>query len=368
MKRILILSAGFGEGHNAAARNIAQAITSSNPTDHEAVVWNAFDEAYGALNQKVERAYGVVIRNAPRIWATFFKMLNDTRLIDDRIGFLHLGVKAFVKKVREMNPHAIVTTYPGYPALVNHAVRQGLEKKWPLIVQITDVGTINRVWYRSPADAYLVANDTTKEMLVADGVEADRIHAFGFPVQPAFGKLDVKRPQPSADVRPRVLYIVNAERRSAIETTSLLSTDKRFRLSITYGRDEILGDELRKILNRSGARIDLYGWNPKLPELMATNHLILTKAGGATTQEAIAAGTPLLINKVVPGQEEGNARMIEQEKIGAIAKKPKEILETIRSTFGHDAETWHTWEKNIRKLQKPDAAFRAAKFILKQTK
>ena len=39
-----------------------------------------------------------------------------------------------------------------------------------------------------------------------------------------------------------------------------------------------------------------------------------SKAGGATTQEAIAAKCPMIINQVVPGQEEGNARLIAETK------------------------------------------------------
>jgi len=367
MKRILILSAGFGEGHNAAAKNLADAIHRLNPTAHQAVVWNAFQEAYGSLNKTAEKIYGVVIRNAPQLWASFFRILNDTRLIDDRIGLLHLSVKRLIQKVESMKPDAIVTTYPGYPALVAHAVRAGLAKEWPFIVQVTDVGTINRVWHRSPADAYLVANPATKEILTHQGVDPDRIHALGFPVSAAFSELDVKRPLPSSDVRPRILYIVNAERRSAVDTTRLLTTDKRFRLSVTYGRDEELGEQLRTVLNKSGARVDLYGWNPHLPQLMASNHLILTKAGGATTQEAIAAGTPLLINKIVPGQEEGNAEMVKQENIGTIATKPEEILTTIQNAFSNNAAVWHEWETNIKKIKQPDATIKAAEFILAQT-
>ena len=37
MKRILILTAGFGEGHNAAARNIRDALEQIAPSAHESV-------------------------------------------------------------------------------------------------------------------------------------------------------------------------------------------------------------------------------------------------------------------------------------------------------------------------------------------
>jgi UDP-N-acetylglucosamine:LPS N-acetylglucosamine transferase len=43
--------------------------------------------------------------------------------------------------------------------------------------------------------------------------------------------------------------------------------------------------------------------------MMHENHLLIGKAGGATVQETIAAKCPMIINHVVAGQEEGNARL-----------------------------------------------------------
>ena len=46
-----------------------------------------------------------------------------------------------------------------------------------------------------------------------------------------------------------------------------------------------------------------------MPELMMSNHLVISKAGSAIVQEAIAARCPMIINQVIPGQEEGNAEL-----------------------------------------------------------
>ena len=42
---------------------------------------------------------------------------------------------------------------------------------------------------------------------------------------------------------------------------------------------------------------------------MLKHDFVITKAGGATTHECFAAGIPMGINYVVPGQEEGNAEL-----------------------------------------------------------
>lgn len=366
MSSILLLTASFGEGHNAAARSVADALREFDPiTEEHPVVWNAFEAAYGRTNRFAEAGYREMISRAPGLWKHAFNLFHRTRFIENSIGWLGLSVRELVRQIERVRPAGIVTTYPGYPALIAQALRRGLRKEWPFIVIVTDVGEVNAVWHRSPADAWLVADEFTRRVLIDRGVDPEKVHALGFPVGLGFSKMEIIRRPPGPDLRPRVLYIVNAEQDSALQTVRTLQTDHRFRLTVTYGKDEALGDRLRKALDAGGSRTDLFGWTPRLPELMASNHLILTKAGGATIQEAIAAGTPLLINKVVPGQEEGNAELVQREKIGTLATTPKEILRTIQSTFEHRATIWSGWEQNIRNLRRPDASYRIARFVLK---
>ena len=52
MKRVLILTAGYGEGHNAAARALAAAL---GETGAEAEVRDLFREAYGRRQRVVEQ-------------------------------------------------------------------------------------------------------------------------------------------------------------------------------------------------------------------------------------------------------------------------------------------------------------------------
>ena len=59
---------------------------------------------------------------------------------------------------------------------------------------------------------------------------------------------------------------------------------------------------------------------------MLESHLLISKAGGATVQETIAAKCPMIISQIVPGQEEGNARLIEETRSGAVATTAEAII------------------------------------------
>jgi len=73
---------------------------------------------------------------------------------------------------------------------------------------------------------------------------------------------------------------------------------------VTVGRHSELKEKLAKRARKYDGRLHLLGWTNQMPELMMRSHLVIGKAGGATVQEAIAARCPLIINQVIPGQEE----------------------------------------------------------------
>ena len=101
-----------------------------------------------------------------------------------------------------------------------------------------------------------------------------------------------------------------------------------------------------------------------MPQLMAESHLLISKAGGATVQEALAAKTPMIITQVVPGQEEGNARLIIDKEAGAVATTPLEISATTRRAFAHGAQEWLRWQRAAASLARPNATDETARFVL----
>ncbi len=71
-----------------------------------------------------------------------------------------------------------------------------------------------------------------------------------------------------------------------------------------------------------------------------THHAVISKAGGATTQEAIAARCPMIVNQIVPGQEEGNYELLRRHGAGALAETPEAALELLRRLFEGRGRLW----------------------------
>ena len=66
MKKVLILTASFGDGHNAAARNLSDALESLSP-EVKVEVLDVFGTSYGKLNTMARKAYDGLVRFAPAL-------------------------------------------------------------------------------------------------------------------------------------------------------------------------------------------------------------------------------------------------------------------------------------------------------------
>jgi processive 1,2-diacylglycerol beta-glucosyltransferase len=121
---------------------------------------------------------------------------------------------------------------------------------------------------------------------------------------------------------------------------------------------------LERVRATASRQFEIVGWTDDMPGLMQSNHLLIGKAGGATVQETIAAGSPMIINQVVPGQEEGNARLIVETNCGAVATSPEAVVAAVQRAFADDEHLWREWFANIRQLGRPNASLDVARFIL----
>ena len=361
-KSILILTAGFGEGHNAAARNLHEAIASASP-ETPCVVNDVFRDAYGRLTRMVENGYITIINHFPSLWEAAFKILDRTPLVEQHISWYGAAARRLKQLIAERRPSVIVSTYPGCNHLLDYLFRKRLKRPFTLVTIVTDSLTINSVWHRAHSDFFLVANDLTAEVLATAGVPVQKIRIFGFPVPRVFASFNGTRSVPPTDGRWRVLYVMNSGRKLAPEITRRLLALEEVSLTVTVGRDHDLARQLTILATENRRRLDIRGWTSEMPRLIAESHLLISKAGGATVQESLAARTPMIITQVVPGQEEGNARLIIDQKAGALATTPLEISTTTHRAFADGAQEWLKWQRQASSLARPDAADETARFV-----
>lgn len=357
MKRILILTAGFGEGHNSAARGVRAGLARVAP-QVEVEMRDLFPETFGAFNEIVRRAYLSLINRWPRSWRYVYDWLDRKKDFDQRFQKFRGLKKNLGRLLDRFQPEVVVSTFPPYPYLLQQIL--GTDRSCKNVSVVTDSITVNAIWYHAPADYFVVANEQSAAIVRNAGVAAEKIKVLGFPVSPRFADLVKNRPSPNA-VTPRVLYMVNAGTRRAPDLVRQLLA-LNLQLTVTVGRNEKLGRAIQ--LAAGNRKVDIYGWTDEMPRLLCENHVLIGKAGGATVQETIAAACPMIINHVVSGQEEGNAQLMVQTNSGVIALSNQEVVTEVQHTFLNNAKRWNDWSANISKLSRPRASLDIAEFLL----
>jgi processive 1,2-diacylglycerol beta-glucosyltransferase len=360
MKRILILTAGYGEGHNAAARALAAALTAEGA---EPVVRDLFLETYGSTQELSQRLYVECINRAPLLWWLCYNALDRLPLMRWCIEPSTFLLRRHLARVlAEVKPEAVVSVYPSYGYALDRLFPTA-QAPFQRHTVVTDSITVNSIWHRCRSDSWIVPNEATAQVMCQAGVPATKVHALGFPVPLIFSERRPARPNPRESEPLRVLYMVNHSPQEAPTLVRKILELPGVELIVAGGKDPAV---LRAIEHAAPRPVELHGWTNRMPELLMRSHVLIGKAGGAATQEAIAARTPMLVTKVVPGQEEGNALLLEQSGAGAVCLTHQAVIEKLSALQENGAALWHQWHEQISRLSKPDAARQIAKFVLEQ--
>ncbi len=332
---IVILSAGFGDGHNAAARGIQKAVGLLTNGELNPPIIDLFADGIPTLNALLRWGYVFLTTHFPKGW----KMLYDHA---DRSGPPNLGLRMFsglatrlTGHIDQYRPQVIVSTYPLYPHLLAK-VLPGLPQPQHVFSVVTDSLEINSMWTNAPSDLFFVTDAGTQSQLRQMGVAEERVANVGFAVDPTYRDLPKV---PGTPGRPRLLFFATSSKtRVEASLRSLLATQMPLeRLTVVLGRHEKrLRPAVQRILQAMPSRsftVEVLGWTDKVPQLLASHDLVLTKAGGATTHECFALGVPVVVTHAIPGQEEGNARLLESRGCGFRCADPKALGNFLTEIF-----------------------------------
>ncbi len=367
-RKIFVCSAGFGEGHNTAARNLCTALNEVGGERVDAEFVDMLGLCHPRVYEFMRRSYVSLMNRAPKLWSAMYGLFDAKGSSAPALALLAAERRAFEQRLAADRPVAVVSTYPLYGYLLDDIARRGGPKDFLRVTVVTDSISINSIWHRCGSDFYCVPNEETAEVMRRAGVVPEKLRVLGFPVEPRFADAGVfpERPDPGGADGRRVLYMINAGRHAAPETVRrLLALDVA--LTVTVGRDEQMQAIVERLIAERGPRprpVRIIGWTREVPALLANHHLLISKAGGATTQETIAAKCPMIISQVAPGQEEGNAQLLVQNRAGRLGLTPQDIARAVEEAFADGAHLWREWSANIARLSRPDAARDNARFIL----
>jgi processive 1,2-diacylglycerol beta-glucosyltransferase len=360
--RILVLTAGFGEGHNSAAQHLAVALRTAGV---EVQVADPCLLGAPVATRFVQGGYRWMTALTPWLWGRMFKSA-DGMDFTRRSWWMKYPEAATRRLVAEFRPHAVVSTYPLYPYFLDRLAGE-CGTRLPTFLVVTDSLVIHGVWRKAVTDFWLVTDGRTRQALIDAGLAPERVVETGFPVHPRFADLSPLGPEdPLAPFK--ILYFPTPNRPHVRRTARALLDavpEQRAVITIVLGRRfRRLFPYARQIKAAYPGRVRLTGWTRRVPELLTSHHLVVGKAGGATVHEALAARCPMIVDHLVPGQEEGNLALLRAINGGILANTPERITAATREVLADHANRWREMKRSLATHARPSAATTAADFII----
>jgi len=357
MSRVLIVTASYGSGHNIAAESLAAAFREAGA---EPIVVDHFRDLVHPFFERATRAlYYWILRHAPLVWGAAYTladhMASDSSLA---LGVTRVGAAGLARTLATLRPDLVVTVH-ATPAVAMAALARRGYRVPPHVTVVTDF-VAHSQWIAPGVDRYCVAADEVKYEFIARGIPHERVVVTGVPVRPEF-----ERPVDPAAARqafglpvrgPVVLAMAGAQGAFGrlLEVTWTLLRLPAQGVVVT-GQDDHVGEEIRRLA--FGTALRVFGYVADVRRLMAAADLLVTKAGGMTLAEAMAAGLPLVAYGSLPGQERRNERFASRSGIALVARSWRELGPTLERALTEPG-LLERLRAQIQRRRRPDASRR----------
>ncbi|HXY25981.1 MAG TPA: glycosyltransferase [Candidatus Acidoferrum sp.] len=314
--RVLLLSATSGAGHVRAAQALEKAFLTRGDCAVEHI--DALQYVSKLFQRAYDKAYISMVRRAPELMGVLYDRTDRPwhhprrRLALDRLNTMPM-----IRLLKRAQPDLCVATH-FLPAeiLAWLIAKKKLRARNAIVVTDYDV---HAMWLCRTVDRYYVAIEEAAEYLAHIGVPREKLRITGIPINPLFA-VPVNR----ADARkhlaldPDVTLILISAGGYGIGPVEqlvkdLLALQKPWQIAAIAGKSEKTRKRLEELAKTAGnlpngaAKLCPVGFTTEMDKYMAAADLMVGKAGGLTTSEALARGLPMALIEPIPGQEERNA-------------------------------------------------------------
>jgi processive 1,2-diacylglycerol beta-glucosyltransferase len=356
VRRVLILTASYGSGHNEAARSLAAEVARRGA---EPIVVDHFRDLVHPLFDRVTRAaYFALLRHAPALWGLAYAL--GDRLASDSpltLGAPRMGAGRLAMLLERLAPAAVLTVH-ATPAVAMAALAREGHRVPPHTTVVTDF-VAHSQWIAPGIDRYCVAAEEVGHELVARGIPRERVVVTGVPVRAEFARA----PEPAAARAalglpsgvPVVLAMAGswaAVGRLPDVADALAGVHRPVAGMLVAGHDRRLQAALER--RAAGTALRVFGFVPDVYRLMAAADLVVTKAGGMTLAEAMALEVPLLFYGSLPGQERRNERYASAAGVALVARRRADLGRLLERALRDPGLLEHL-RASMRGRRRPDA-------------
>jgi len=234
-----------------------------------------------------------------------------------RLALDRLNSGPLIRLLKRVQPDLCVATHFLAGEIIAWLIaKEKLTARNAIVVTDYDV---HALWLVKTVDRYFVALEESAEYLARIGVAKEKIRITGIPVDPLFATpLDRAEARRALQLDPAATMLLLSAGGYGIGPVEQLVKDlvalqKPWQIVAIAGKAENVRKRLEGIARGAGklesgaARLMAVGFTKEMDKYMAAADLLVGKAGGLTTSEALARSLPMALIEPIPGQEERNA-------------------------------------------------------------
>lgn len=389
-KKVLIMSASTGGGHNRAARAIKEELE-SRTIDNMSIECEIIDSlklVNNTMDKVISRGYEKSAIYTPKAYGSVYR-LSETNLVSKNEfkgnPLTSLMAKKFRHLLNDKKPDLIIGTHP-FPMIALSTLKKNKQSLTlsisesfsksnnidipPMVSVLTDY-TTHSTWIQNEIDYYIVGHEYVKELLVYEGVNTEKVKAFGIPVEKSFlehrDKDTVLNELGLSSDKLTVLLMGGSFGAGNIKETleELLTINRDFQILVIAGRNEHLKEKLSKMLDSTvhNKNICLLGYTNKMNDILASIDVLISKPGGLTTTEALLNDVPMIVPYCIPGQEEENLDFL--TNCGAALRTTKKYsLPVLLKVLIDDPSRLDALRNNIKSIRKSDSAINISNLVV----
>ena len=331
-KTIFLVFSDTGGGHRTAANAIKKALEElwekrGGRVDELEIIMRDVIAESNQVNLLFEKLYNRLLKDRQDLMRYYFHLIEWAKPNENALAYKMTST--FAKKlISDMDPAVIVSVHP----MVNHFLARtlkelGLDQKIKLITVLTDPNSnLWTGWACPDADLTVAPNDLARDRLIYFGLDPARIKVLGMPIMPEF----IKPPIESREVMlerigldPNMLTVAvtagSAGGGNILEIYKAMREIKRpFQVIVSCGKN-------KKLMSKVDAERQQFPWKTvvmpytsRVADGMNAIDLLVTKAGGLTTFEAIARRLPMALDMITEPmpQEAGTAEILIEAQTG----------------------------------------------------
>ncbi|MEO6835997.1 MAG: glycosyltransferase [Candidatus Tumulicola sp.] len=354
-------------GHLSAANAVCGGLRRIDPGVQTQVV-DSYKYAASVVSRVVSDGYLRMVKTIPQMYRYIYNRAERATEVGPFRTWAHQFAAGNLRPLIERERPDVVVCTHAFPCGAMAEYKRLFSDAPPVVGIVTDFA-VHAFWIHTNIDAYAVATEAVRDVMVVRGIAPERVAASGIPVRPEFGpsdeprealreRLDLPRDRRVVLMMGGGLGIGPLERMMrALESVSV-----PLAVVVVTGRNARSERRVLAAAESIHYPVRALRFVDNVYDYMHAADAFVTKPGGLSAAEALVAAVPMVLCKPLPGQEERNARILSDAGAAVRARTVGDLAIALEEVLTDPARRARM-AAAARRLARPDAAGEAASMI-----